>query len=56
MTLNELEKLRDVSGIEGRFETGHVNLSVFRFDDEMIVTPILALKSRARFSDGCGSF
>ncbi|MFF1411423.1 hypothetical protein ACFVX6_16805 [Streptomyces sp. NPDC058289] len=29
-------------GIEGRFETGHVNLSVFRFDDEMIVTPILA--------------
>ncbi|MFD8981850.1 XRE family transcriptional regulator [Streptomyces sp. NPDC059564] len=42
VTLNELEKLRDVSGIEGRFETGHVNLSVFRFDDEMIVTPILA--------------
>lgn len=28
--------------IGGRFETGHVNLSVFRFDDEMIVTPILA--------------
>ncbi|MBT2482867.1 helix-turn-helix domain-containing protein [Streptomyces sp. ISL-94] len=42
VTLNELEKLRDVSNIEGRFETGHVNLSVFRFDDEMIVTPILA--------------
>ncbi|MFD4740900.1 XRE family transcriptional regulator [Streptomyces virginiae] len=42
VTLSELEKLRDVSGIEGRFETGHVNLSVFRFDDEMIVTPILA--------------
>ncbi|MFK0045388.1 XRE family transcriptional regulator [Streptomyces sp. NPDC090741] len=42
VTLNELEKLRDVSTIEGRFETGHVNLSVFRFDDEMIVTPILA--------------
>ncbi|MFD3875532.1 XRE family transcriptional regulator [Streptomyces sp. NPDC058623] len=42
VTLAELDKLRDVSGIEGRFETGHVNLSVFRFDDEMIVTPILA--------------
>ncbi|WP_327384725.1 MULTISPECIES: XRE family transcriptional regulator [unclassified Streptomyces] len=42
VTLNELEKLHEVSGIEGRFETGHVNLSVFRFDDEMIVTPILA--------------
>ncbi|MEU6758007.1 XRE family transcriptional regulator [Streptomyces sp. NPDC046685] len=42
VTLNELEKLRDVCGIEGRFETGHVSLSVFRFDDEMIVTPILA--------------
>ncbi|MFE5810967.1 hypothetical protein [Streptomyces sp. NPDC056491] len=42
VTLSELEKLGDVSGIEGRFETGHVNLSVFRFDDEMIVTPILA--------------
>ncbi|WP_424213545.1 DUF5919 domain-containing protein [Streptomyces sp. BI20] len=42
VTLAELEKLRDVPAIEGRFETGHVNLSVFRFDDEMIVTPILA--------------
>lgn len=42
VTLNELKQLRDVSNIEGRFETGHVNLSVFRFDDEMIVTPILA--------------
>ncbi|MFI8102782.1 hypothetical protein [Streptomyces sp. NPDC086023] len=42
VTLAELEKLRDVAPIEGRFETGHVNLSVFRFDDEMIVTPILA--------------
>ncbi|MEU8460145.1 DUF5919 domain-containing protein [Streptomyces sp. NPDC029003] len=44
VTLSELAKLRDVTGIEGRFETGHVNLSVFRFDDEMIVTPILARK------------
>ncbi|MBT2467069.1 hypothetical protein J7E97_04065 [Streptomyces sp. ISL-66] len=44
VTLNELEKLRDVTNVEGRFEIGHVNLSVFRFDDEMIVTPILARK------------
>ncbi|MFJ7201924.1 DUF5919 domain-containing protein [Streptomyces sp. NPDC098789] len=42
VTLKELERLRDVSNIEGRFETGHVNLSVFQFDDQMIVTPILA--------------
>lgn len=45
MTLSELQRLRDVGDIEGRFETGHVNLSVFRFDDEMIVTPILARRS-----------
>ncbi|MFI6443536.1 DUF5919 domain-containing protein [Kitasatospora sp. NPDC050543] len=42
VTISELERLREVGNIEGRFETGHVNLSVFRFDDEMIVTPILA--------------
>jgi hypothetical protein len=42
VTITELQKLRDVTGIEGRYETGHVNISVFRFDDEMIVTPILA--------------
>ncbi|MCC9309418.1 DUF5919 domain-containing protein [Kitasatospora sp. RB6PN24] len=42
VTMSELQRLRDVGDIEGRFETGHVNLSVFRFDDEMIVTPILA--------------
>ncbi|MEU9235776.1 DUF5919 domain-containing protein [Streptomyces subrutilus] len=42
VTLAELDKLRDVPEIEARFETGHVNLSVFRFDDQMIVTPILA--------------
>lgn len=43
VTLAELEKLRPLAGgIEARYETGHVNLSVFRFDDEMIVTPILA--------------
>ncbi|MFB7668900.1 XRE family transcriptional regulator [Kitasatospora sp. NPDC056138] len=44
VTVGELQKLTDVPGIEGRYETGHVNISVFRFDDEMIVTPILARK------------
>ncbi|CAL9457466.1 hypothetical protein SUDANB120_02568 [Streptomyces sp. enrichment culture] len=44
VTLAELAKLRDVPEIEGRFETGHVSLSVFRFDNEMIVTPHLARK------------
>ncbi|WP_282202251.1 DUF5919 domain-containing protein [Kitasatospora fiedleri] len=42
VTMSELQRLRDVGNVEGRFETGHVSLSVFRFDDEMIVTPILA--------------
>ncbi|MEU6044969.1 XRE family transcriptional regulator [Streptomyces griseus] len=47
MTLDELTKLRDVSGIEARFSSSedavnHVSLSVFRFDDEALVTPHLA--------------
>jgi len=40
VTLSELGKLRDTS-IETRFETGHAHLSVFRFDNDMIVTPLL---------------
>lgn len=40
VTLSELSKLRDTA-IEARYETGHVSLSVFRFDDDMIVTPLL---------------
>ncbi|RSS92816.1 XRE family transcriptional regulator [Streptomyces sp. WAC05292] len=44
VTLAELAKLRDVPAVEGRFETGHVGLSVFRFDDEMLVTPHLTRK------------
>lgn len=40
VTLSELAKLRDTS-IEARYETGHVSLSVFRFDQDMIVTPLL---------------
>ncbi|MFB7518049.1 DUF5919 domain-containing protein [Streptomyces sp. NPDC056144] len=47
VTTSALRRLRETGvqedgNVEGRFETGHVNLSVFRFDDEMIVTPILA--------------
>ncbi|KDN84360.1 transcriptional regulator [Kitasatospora cheerisanensis KCTC 2395] len=40
VTLSELAKLRGTD-IEARYETGHVSLSVFRFDDDMIVTPLL---------------
>ncbi|WP_329879358.1 MULTISPECIES: XRE family transcriptional regulator [unclassified Streptomyces] len=40
VTLSELAKLRDTS-IAARYETGHVSLSVFRFDTDMIVTPLL---------------
>lgn len=42
VTVGELQKLHGTPGIEGRYEDGHVNISVFRFDDDMIVTPILA--------------
>lgn len=40
--MGELTKLRDCGGIQARHSTGHVHLSVFRFDNDMIVTPILA--------------
>ncbi|MFJ8627468.1 XRE family transcriptional regulator [Kitasatospora sp. NPDC093550] len=40
VTLSELAKLRDTN-IEARYETGHVSLSAFRFDNDMIVTPLL---------------
>ncbi|WP_395292984.1 XRE family transcriptional regulator [Kitasatospora hibisci] len=40
VTMSELAKLRDTP-IEARYETGHVSLSVFRFDNDMIVTPLL---------------
>ena len=42
VTLEQLERLRDVDGIEARFSDRHIALSVFAFDDEMIVTPHLA--------------
>lgn len=40
VTLSELEKVR-THGIEAKFSSGHAHLSVFRFDDDMIVTPLL---------------
>jgi transcriptional regulator with XRE-family HTH domain len=42
VTLDELSKLRDVSGIEARHGDEHIAMSVFVFDDEMLVTPHLA--------------
>ncbi|MFE7299728.1 DUF5919 domain-containing protein [Streptomyces sp. NPDC057579] len=41
VTLAELEKIKDQAGIEARYSGGHAYLSVFRFDDDMIVTPLL---------------
>ncbi|MGP4084997.1 XRE family transcriptional regulator [Streptomyces sp. KR55] len=47
MTLEALEKLGPLDGLEARFSVdedavNHVSLSVFRFDDEAMVTPHLA--------------
>lgn len=47
ITLEELAKIGDPEGIEARFSSpedavNHVSLSVFRFDDEALVTPHLA--------------
>ncbi|MFF4991149.1 hypothetical protein ACFY19_28475 [Streptosporangium saharense] len=42
ITLAELDPLKNLSGIEARFGDEHIALSVFQFDDEMLVTPHLA--------------
>ncbi|WP_346655870.1 hypothetical protein [Streptomyces sp. RFCAC02] len=44
ITLEHLNRLSDVGGIQARFSDheGHISLSVFRFDDQMLVTPHLA--------------
>ncbi|MFD6294504.1 DUF5919 domain-containing protein [Streptomyces sp. NPDC060235] len=39
VTLAELDKLD--GAVDARFSDGHAHLSVFRFDDDMIVTPLL---------------
>lgn len=41
VTLAELEKIRSQAGIGARYSNGHAHLSVFVFDDDMIVTPLL---------------
>jgi transcriptional regulator with XRE-family HTH domain len=42
VTLDELERLRDVENIEARFSDEHVSMSLFQFDQEMLITPHLA--------------
>ncbi|MGA4942162.1 XRE family transcriptional regulator [Streptomyces cinereoruber] len=47
ITLENLARLGDLPGLEARFSapedaTNHVGLSVFRFDDDALVTPHLA--------------
>lgn len=41
VTLAELEKIGGQAGIDARFSSGHAYMSIFRFDDDMIVTPLL---------------
>jgi transcriptional regulator with XRE-family HTH domain len=42
VTLEQLERLRGTEGIEARFSDRHIAMSVFAFDDDMIVTPHLS--------------
>jgi hypothetical protein len=42
VTLEQLDRLKNVDGIEARFSDRHIAMSVFSFDDDMIVTPHLA--------------
>ncbi|WP_329069895.1 helix-turn-helix domain-containing protein [Streptomyces sp. NBC_01429] len=42
ITLDALSKMGDAPGIEARFSDDHIALSVFTFDDEMLVTPHLS--------------
>lgn len=42
ITLAELDQLKNVPGIEARFSDRHIAMSLFQFDNEMLVTPHLA--------------
>ncbi len=42
ITLDALEKIREAPGVAARFSDQHISLSVFMFDDEMLVTPHIA--------------
>ncbi|MFG2194875.1 hypothetical protein [Streptomyces sp. NPDC048639] len=39
ITLDALDKIRDAPGIEAKYSDEHIALSVFTFDDQMLVTP-----------------
>ncbi|WP_371665964.1 hypothetical protein OG306_33080 [Streptomyces sp. NBC_01241] len=42
ITLDALQRMGAVEGLEARFSDEHIALSVFSFDDEMLVTPHLS--------------
>lgn len=42
ITLDALQRMGDVPGVEARYSDDHIALSVFMFDDEMLVTPHLS--------------
>ncbi|MFC5753607.1 DUF5919 domain-containing protein [Actinomadura rugatobispora] len=42
VTLDELQKIMDAPGVEARYGDDHIAMSVFIFDDQMLVTPHLA--------------
>lgn len=42
ITLDALDRMGAVEGLEARFSDEHIALSVFSFDDEMLVTPHLS--------------
>jgi hypothetical protein len=42
VTMEQLGRLRGTERIEARYSDRHIALSVFTFDDDMIVTPHLA--------------
>ena len=42
ITLDQLQKIGPVPGLEARFSDEHIALSVFMFDEQMLVTPHIA--------------
>lgn len=42
ITLDALSKMGEANGVEARFSDDHIALSVFAFDDQMLVTPHIA--------------
>lgn len=42
ITLDALQRMGDVPGVSARFSDDHIALSVFSFDDQMLVTPHLS--------------